>query len=251
MFKKLWNIKFLSWGIVSLLIGCSENSPSFPPSQSYTVVTCADYPPFEFLRDGKIVGYDIDLINALATKMGIEIKIQDVTFDGVLGALKSQRADMAISAISATPERRQTVDFSEDYYSTHPVLICSRLTSIQNITDLSGHTIGAQAGSIYEIYANTDLKEKAANLSVKILPRLPELIQDVKNKRLSCIYLGQKEAEGILKNNTELQIINVEEGASSFAIAFPKDSPLREKVNAALQQLKADGTLEKLNQKWL
>lgn len=236
-----------------LLVGCSDdNKKSAANKDVYSIATSADYPPFEYLQDGQIVGFDIDLIHAVAEKIGIKIQIKDMSFDGILGSLASNRTDMAISSISATPEREKAVDFSNDYYSTKHVLVCSDLSPIRTIVDLTGMVIGVQAGSIYEVFANSDLKEKIAGLTVKSLPRIPELVQEVKTRRVSCILMGHKEAEGLMNNNQGLRLISVGDNDPGFAIAIalPKRSLLREKVNQALAELSEDGTIEKLKQKW-
>lgn len=255
MLQKLFGLKgLLALLLLPLVVGCSDEtnqSKSNEGKKVYSVATSADYPPFEFLQDGQIVGFEIDLAHAIAEKLGIEIRIDDMSFDGILGSLISQRADMAISAITPTPERKQAVDFSDEYYSTNRVLVCNELSTVRNITDLAGLTIGVQSGSIYEIYANSDLKEIAARLTIKSLPRLPELIQELKTHRISCIFLGQKEGEGLIKSTDGLRLVTIDESTLGFAIAFPKGSDLREKVNQALLQLNADGTIEKLKQKWL
>lgn len=254
MWQNLLSLKILlPLCILPLLGGCSDENKKSANGEKeiYSVATSADYPPFEFLQNGKIVGFDIDMVHAIADKMGLKIIVNDMSFDGILGSLKSNRTDMAISAITPTPQRKEAVDFSEDYYSTQRVLVCSELSSVHNITDLTGVAIGVQSGSIYEIFANSDLKDMAAGISVKSLPRIPELVQELKTRRISCICLGQKEAEGLMKNTDGLRLVPLDEDTSGFAIALPKGSVLREKINQALLQLNADGTIEKLKQKWL
>ncbi|WP_032112204.1 transporter substrate-binding domain-containing protein [Candidatus Paracaedibacter symbiosus] len=251
MLKKLLGTLLI---VSAFVAGCSdENTKSAAAEKGvYSVATSADYPPFEFLQDGKIVGFDIDLAQAIADKLGIKIQVNDMSFDGILGSLKSSRTDLAVSALTATPERKEAVDFSEEYYTTARVLVCSDLSPVRNITDLTGMALGVQAGSIYEIYANSDLKEKAAGVTIKTLPRVPELVQELKTRRISCILVGQKEAEILMKNNEGLRLVPLgDDDNAGFAIAMPKGSVLKEKVNQALAELNADGTIEKLKQKWL
>lgn len=245
--------KLLAALLLPLVVGCSENDKNSANADKeiYTVATCADYPPFEFLKDGQIVGFDIDLVHALAKKMGIKITVNDMSFDAILGSLKSNRIDMAISSITPTPERKQAVDFSDEYYSTGRVFVCNDSSSIHSINDLTGLVVGVQAGSIHEVYSNGDLKNIVTGVTVKSLPRLPELVQDLKAGRINCICLGEKEAEVLVKNTPGLRLVAIEEGSLGCAIALPKGSKLREKINNALKQLNADGTIEKLQQKWL
>lgn len=252
MLKKLLNLLF---AVPVFLAGCSdENKKSAAANKEvYSVATSADYPPFEYLQDGKIVGFDIDLIQAVATKMGIKIQINDMSFDGILGSLASNRTDMAISSITPTEERRKAVDFSDEYYSTTSVLVCSNAAPVHNATDLTGKAIGVQAGSIHETFANGGLKEKIPDLTAKSLPRIPELVQELKTGRVSCILMGETEANGLIKSAEGLRLVGIDSTSQpkGCAIAVPQGSSLREKINQALVDLKADGTIEKLKQKWL
>lgn len=248
MFKKILTIL----AIPLCLLGCSEQKTETTRNKKViSVATCADYPPFEFLQNGEIVGFDIDLLQAVADKLGFEIQINDMSFDGILGSLQSNRIDLAISALTPTPERQKAVDFSDEYYSTEPVVVCSDLSPVHNVTNLTNLAIGVQAGSIYEAYANQDLQQ-ITRTTVKSLPRVPELVQELKSRRISCILMGEQEAEALMRNNEGLRLVKIETNkAAGFAIAMPKGSPLREEINTALIALKANGTLDKIKAKWL
>lgn len=248
MMKKL--LAFLLFPV--LIAGCSEeNKNASSKDKVYSVATSADYPPFEFLQDGKVVGFDIDLIHAIAANLGINIQINDMAFDGIIGSLQSKRTDFAISAITPTPERQNAADFSQEYYFTTPVIVCSDLSSVQNITDLTNLNIGVQAGTIYEIYANQDLQQITRS-TIKSLTRIPELVQELKSRRISCILMGQQEAESLMKSIEGLRLVKIEtNNAAGFAVAMPKGSPFKDKINNALDTLKANGTIDKIKAKWL
>ena len=230
------------------LSACSEEKTT---DKTYVVATSADYAPYEFFKDNKIVGFDIDLIEAVASKIGIKIEIKDMNFDGILGSLQSKRIDMAISALTPTIERKRAADFSTQYFSTSNVLVCSDYSPVRALPDLTGMIVGVQSGSVYEIYANNELRTSIDRLEVKSLPRIPDLIQELKSRRISCLVVGVQEGVSMLKSQEGLRLVTIESAEKSgFAIALPKDSPLTEKVNVALEELKNDGTIQKLYDKW-
>lgn len=244
------SLKHLCLALALTLTGCSDND-SDKPKETYIVGTSADYAPFEFFKDNQITGYDIDVIHAIANKIGIKIEIKDMNFDGILGSLQSKRIDMAISALTPTPERQRAVDFSDIYYSTTNVLVCNDQSSVRAVTDLTGTVIGVQSGSIFEIYANSELKQNVGNIEIKSLPRIPDLMQELKTRRISCIIVGQKEGENMLSNQQGLRLVKIDSNESGFAVALPKGSSLTPKINQALKDLVKEGTLEKLSAKWL
>ena len=123
------------------LSGCKEEKD---PSVLH-VVSCIDYVPFEFHRGGEYVGFDIDLIKLVAKKLNLSVKIKDLPFESLLGALQTGKTDLAISSISNTEERRKVVDFSIDYYSSGHCLLLLDKASIESLKDTKGSKIGVQA----------------------------------------------------------------------------------------------------------
>lgn len=235
--------------VATSLIACKTEEKT--DSDTLVVGLSADYPPFEYFKNGHIVGFDVSLIEALAKKIGKTVKIKDMNFDGIIAALQSNRIDVAISAISATPERKNAVDFTNTYYSGSIVMVCPQDSNIHAIEDLKGKTIGLQSGSIYEPYANGDLRAKLGALTVKTLPKIPDLIQDMKARRISCLIMGKTEADKIASEQPGLVVYPIDGTEVDMAIALPKGSPLKDKLDAALAEMKADGSLEHLIQERL
>ena len=228
-----------------ILLGCSDQSSQ--EVSAYRVGLSADYPPFEFIKEGKIVGFDVDVIEAVAKKTGITLTLQDLPFEGILGGLATKRIDMAISCISPTPEREKVVDFSIPYSRNGRVLIEKfPLEKEMNLKALSEDLIGVQAGSTHESFA------KSNSLKIHSLPRIPDLIQEMKSGRIKRCLVGSIEGQALVAQNPEFTCtVLTDLIETSTAIAFPKGSPLREKINQALKDLEADGTLQTLREKWL
>ncbi len=208
---------------VSMLSGCKEKgSQSTTNSLKIVVGTSADNPPFEFLKDGKIVGFDIALINEIGKQLKMDVEIKDMNFDGILGSLTSKRIDAAIAGLSATAERKKAVDFTQNYHSSTISMVFLTDSGIKSEKDVTDKTIGVQAGTLFEAYANGDLHNKISAYTVKSLPRIPDLIQDLKSGRIVCIIIGTAEAQNIMANHpgTTSLVIHNDPG---FAIALPKE----------------------------
>jgi ABC-type amino acid transport substrate-binding protein len=234
-----------------LLSGCKEDKNSAKETKNtvITVVTSADYPPFEYYINSEMVGFEIDLMKAIAKELKRDVVFQDVPFESIIGSLQSARADLAISGLSATEDRKKFVDFSAHYNESKTVILTDD-SSIKTTHDLKGKMIGVQMGTTYE----TNLKEwqqKVENLQIQSLSKVPDLIQNFKAKRIVGIMLGIGEAKAILEQIKELRIVDVPDTDVFYAIAFPKGSPLLASVNAAIEKLKANGTMKVLQDKWL
>lgn len=241
--KRFGFLFFLSF----LLIGCGEEKSN----DQLVIGTSADYPPFQFYQDGNITGFEIELIKMVATELLKKSTIKDLPFESLIGALETKRVDVVASSLSETPERLKKVDFSIPFHESSTMLIVSKHSSIQTMKDLEGKEIGAQLGSIYEAEVKNNWLAKIPGLQVRSLSKIPDLLQDFKAGRLAAIVMGKSEAEGVLQSSPDLKMILLSEAKSGYAFAFPKGSPLVKPINKLLEQWKEDGTLKKLEEKWL
>ncbi|MES2607721.1 MAG: ABC transporter substrate-binding protein [Pseudomonadota bacterium] len=244
-------VKFFSaLALVSFLVGCKDDKkPETGKNGPLTVAVSADYPPFEFHKDGKIVGFEIDLMNAIAKELKREVTFQDLPFESILGALQSKRVDLSISCLSATVERAKVVDFSVHYNTSKTVLITDD-TTIKSMDDLKDKTVGVQLGSTNEICLKEWLP-KVSGMQIQSLSKVPDLIQNLKVKRIVGIVLGETEAHAVMNEVKGLNMIEIPDTEFSSAIAFPKGSTLVTSVNEAIQKMQKDGSLKALQDKWL
>ncbi|MBX9806132.1 MAG: ABC transporter substrate-binding protein [Alphaproteobacteria bacterium] len=219
-------------------------------ANTLTVGVSADYAPFEFFKDGEIVGFDIDLMKEIAKRLNKDVKFKDLSFDAILGSLSTDRLDAAISSIEPTEERRKSIDFSHEYIKSNRVLVCKGTSSIKEVDDLADGTVGVQSGSTHETYAKDNLSQNV-QLKVKSLAKVPDLLQDMEIGNITCLILGIDEAEAILKSRENLKMVKVPGEVTGSAIAFPKASPLKDKVNKILEEMESDGSLKKLKDHWL
>ena len=219
------------------------------------VATSADFAPFEFhaLIDGKdtIVGADIDMVNEIADRLGVEVNILDLDFNAVLTALQQGKADIAVSGISATDERKQTFDFTDNYFTPEQKLVVNKNneSAFDSIESLTGKKVGAQKGSIQEMI----VQDQLADSQLVSIAKGPNLVNELKQGSIDGLVLESAVAESYVAQNDDLVITDVALEASegdSYAIALPKGSTeLQEELNSILKELIEDGTIDEYVQK--
>ncbi|MBA5253143.1 transporter substrate-binding domain-containing protein [Enterococcus hirae] len=218
------------------------------------VATSADYAPFEFhtMVDGKdkIVGSDIDLAKAIAKELGVKAEVSDMNFNTVLASLKEGKADLAISAISATDERKQQFDFTDNYYNPPQVVIINKKNKeiYRNANDLKDKNVGAQKGSIQEELVKTQLK----GAKLVTIDKVPNMIVEVNQGSLAATVVEKTIAEPYIAQNPDLMIADISlEPApdEAFAIALPKESSqLQKELNQIIKKLNDEGKIEEFIQ---
>lgn len=214
-----------------------------------TVATSPDYPPYEFktIENGKekTVGFDIDIANEIAKDLGVELKLVEMGFDGLLLELQNGNVDLVMSGISPTAEREKTVDFSDIYYTaTQSILVnADDVDKYTDIESFSGKKIGVQLTSIQEQMA----KEQIPNANLISLDKLPQIILDLNNGNVDAVIVETPVAEGYVKQfpNLALSKVTLVDETGGSAIAIKKGNPeLIEAVNKTIKRLQDDGLIE-------
>ncbi|MDR2436099.1 MAG: ABC transporter substrate-binding protein [Puniceicoccales bacterium] len=250
--KKLFTL------LISVLF-CSFANCSQGNGNNLVVLTSADNPPYEFMSSDAVVGFDIDLIRIIATRLGKSCEIKDMPFSSIIPALRAKQADMAIAAITPTDLRRQNLDFSIPYQTNTSALAIVKTRDFNNVREgayfpielLKNRTLGVQIGTHHE----SDVKE--ANIDGVTLRRYDNVNSLVAEMAKSAngtgilygIVIGEPEARLIASKNPKLVFYRLK-FEDSFAIAFPKGSPLRDDVNCILNDLAAEGKISELESKW-
>ena len=219
------------------------------------VATSADFAPFEFhaLIDGKdqIVGADIDLVNEIAKELGVKVNVIDLEFNAVLTALSQGKADIAVSGISATDERKQTFDFTDNYFTPEQKIVIKKdnTDALSAIDDFSGKKVGAQKGSIQEAVVQNQL----ADSQLVSIAKVPNLINELKQGSIDGLVLESAVADSYVAQNDDLAVADIALEASpddSYAIALPKGSTeLKDELNRILKELNDKGTINEYVQK--
>ncbi|HDD0320143.1 TPA: ABC transporter permease subunit [Staphylococcus aureus] len=210
----------------------------------------ADYAPMEFEHtvNGKTeyAGVDIDLAKKIAKDNNLKLKIVNMSFDSLLGALKTGKIDIIISGMTSTPERKKQVDFSDSYMMTKNIMLVKKdkVNEYKDIKDFNNKKVGAQKGTEQEKIAQTEIE----NASITSLSRLPDVILALKSGKVEGAVVEKPVAEEYLKQNPKLGISNVKfnEEEKDTVIAVPKDSPkLLSQVNKTIKEVKDKGLIDK------
>ncbi len=245
-------MKRLLWSSLALLVllstlvsgACSKNS------SKYVIATDATWPPFEYVNDqNQIVGFDIDLMNAIAKSAGIEIEYQNVAFDPLLAGMAQGTYDAAISSITITDDRSKSMLFSNPYYVAGQMIVTKKNnTSITNADSLQGKALGAQLGTTGETLANG-----VKGATVKTYNQIGLAVQDLLNGQIDAVICDTPIANSYVnKNATSLKIVGDALTTENYGIAVAKGkTELLEKINQGLAAVKAAGTIDTLVTKWL
>ncbi|HEH7984891.1 TPA: ABC transporter permease subunit [Staphylococcus aureus] len=210
----------------------------------------ADYAPMEFEHtvNGKTeyAGVDIDLAKKIAKDNNLKLKIVNMSFDSLLGALKTGKIDIIISGMTSTPERKKQVDFSDSYMMTKNIMLVKKdkVNEYKDIKDFNNKKVGAQKGTEQEKIAQTEIE----NVSITSLSRLPDVILALKSGKVEGAVVEKPVAEAYLKQNPKLGISNVKfnEEEKDTVIAVPKDSPkLLSQINKTIKEVKDKGLIDK------
>lgn len=215
-----------------------------------TVATSPDYPPYEFkiIEKGKekVVGFDIALVDEIAKDLGVDLKIVEMSFDGILLELKNGNVDIAIAGFSPTEERKKSVDFSDIYYNSSQSVLMKKenISTINDIVDLSDKKIGVQLSSIQENIA----KEQIPNPKLVSLSKLSNIVMDLKNGNIDAAIVETPVAEGYAKQFPELALANIkiyeETGGSAIAIKKGNQS-LVDAINDTIKRVTNEGLMDK------
>ncbi len=207
--------------------------------ETLVMATNAEFPPYEYWENNAIVGIDAEVAAAIADKLGMELRIDDMAFDATLVALQSGQANMVMAGMTVTPERQENVNFSEPYAEGHQVIIVKEDSTIATVEDLAGK----KTNTTGDIYITDDLGDEA----VARFNRGADAVMDLKNDKVDAVVIDLEPAKAFVAANEGLKILDTEYATEEYAIAINKnDTELLEKVNTALQELKDDGTLQQI-----
>ncbi|MFR4383439.1 MAG: ABC transporter substrate-binding protein [Phascolarctobacterium sp.] len=230
------------------LVGCGSDKGSEQAAKGdkWVIAINSTFPPFETVKEGTsdYQGIDIDLAKALAKKMHKDVQFVDMKFASLVPTLQSGRADLIISAISPTDERLQVLDFSKPYYFPMKAIICKKGANFDALDKLKGHKAGASMGTTFA----KDLKA-VGGIDVVELDTTPLVVQDIKNGRLAGGLFDSSQAAVFIKQHQDLEMHIIQAPvlyADTFAIAMPKGSQDKAKIDQLLQEMRANGELQKI-----
>jgi len=239
-------LRKLAFGIVGALAFAGVAQAQTP--ETLRVATDATFMPFEFQKDGKLTGFDIELVEAVAQKMGKKVEWTSIDFKGLIPGLLAKRFDMAVSAIYITDERKKVVDFTDSYYPGGLVMLVKKdNTAINGPEDLEGKKVSVQVGTKSVAY----LQEKFPKVERVEVEKNQEMFSLVEIGRVDAAVTGKPAAKLFAQSRPGVKVIDKQLTVEEYGMAVRKDLPeLTKELNEALAKVKADGTYDKLVQKW-
>ena len=213
-----------------------------------TMATNAAFPPYEYIEGGEVVGIDADIAAAIAEKLGLELQIEDMEFDAIIEAVKSGKADIGLAGMTVTPDRAEEVNFTASYATGVQVVIVTEDSAITSVDDLfaegASNVIGVQRNTTGDLYTTWDL-EDAGLATIDRYSKGAEAVQALKTGKVDCVVIDNEPAKAFVAEVEGLKILDTEYILEEYAGAMNKDNAeLFEAVNAALEELIADGTIQ-------
>ena len=226
-------------------------------AETIKIGTEGAYPPFNSLNaDGTLTGFDVDIARALCEEMKVECEFVTQDWDGIIPALLAGKFDAIIASMSITEERKKKVDFTNKYYNTPPAFAVTKDSSLRGVSaaDLDGKVIGAQAGTTHSDYAEM----KFPNSEVRIYPTADEYKLDLENGRIDAAIDDVVVLTDWIKNGNgdcckvlgALEIDPVINGIGAGIALRKGEDDLRERLNAAIDAIRANGVYQKINAKY-
>ena len=249
---------------------CGSNKPAAPtgtttgatgtPSPSFSTLkpgvlqvgSCLDYPPFETVKGGQEQGFDVDMVNEIAKRLSLKVQWVRADFDTIFTAVAGGQFDMVAAASTITPEREQTVTFSDPYYNARQSLTVNeqQTPDITTTDELkSGDVVGVQKGTTGEAWAQDNLQSKG--VEIKSYTSATDAFRDLEGGGVTGVINDEPSSDAYVKQAPSLKVVQTIDTGEHYGFAFaPDNTGLVAAVNNALKQIIADGTYVKIYQKW-
>lgn len=213
-----------------------------------TMATNAAFPPYEMTTDaGEFEGIDIETAQAIADKLGLELQIDDMDFDAALLSVQQGKADIVMAGVTVTDERKAVMDFSDSYATGIQSIIVPEGSDIASPDDLAGKKIGTQRGTTGYIYCSDDFGDD----NVVAYDDGLTAVQALNNGQVDAVVIDNAPAQEFIAANPGLVILDTSYAEEDYAIGMAKGSSLEDAVNSVLEELKADGTLQAIVDKYI
>ena len=216
--------------------------------------TNAAFPPYEMTNDaGEFEGIDVEIAQAIADKLGLELRIDDMDFDSALLAAQNGKSDMVMAGVSVTEDRLVNLDFTDSYATGIQVVIVPEDSDITSVDDLTGKMIGVQRGTTSDLYCS-DTVENGGFGAENVTPYDNGLtaVQALMNGQVDCVVIDNAPAQEFVAANPGLKILDTEYVNEDYAIGVKKgNTQMLDAINGALAELKADGTVQSIIDKYI
>ena len=257
--KKIIALALAVLMIAAVMTGCGSKDAKSDlktvEAGKLIMATNAAFPPYEFIEGNEIVGIDAEIAGAIAEKLGLELQIDDMEFDSIVESVKGGKADIGLAGMTVTPERQEVINFTASYATGVQVVIVAEGSAITSVDDLfaegANHLIGVQRNTTGDLYSTWDL-EDAGLATVERYSKGADAVQALLTGKVDCVVIDNEPAKAFVEANEGLKILDTEYAIEDYAAAMNKDNTeLYEAVNAALEELIADGTVKSIVEKYI
>jgi ABC-type amino acid transport substrate-binding protein len=211
-----------------------------------TIGSDIPYPPFEQGKPGNYTGFDIELIEAIAEKMGRKPEVQDTSFETIFRDVAQGKFDAVISAATITEEREQAVDFSNPYYLSEQAVLVKEGSDVKSLEDLDGKTVGVQQGTTGQELAKEELGGE-----IRPYPEGPDAVTALKNGTVEGVIIDAPVAQNAVEKSGGVEIAEKVPTEETYGIAVAQgETELLDEINKALEEVEKEGTYKKIYKKW-
>lgn len=232
------------------LAACSGDKDS--DKATLTMATNAYFPPYEYYDGENVVGIDVEIAQAIADKLDMQLKVVDIEFDSIVSGVATGKYDMGMAGMTVTEDRLESVDFTDSYATGRQVIIVADGSPIASPDDLfadgATYTVGVQLGTTGDIYTSEDLGSDR----VKQFNSGNEAVEALKSGKVDCVVIDNEPAKCYVEANEGLKILPTEYVTEDYSICIAKDNTeLKDKINTALNELMQDGTVQEIIDKYI
>lgn len=212
------------------------------------IATNAEFPPYEFKEGDGFAGIDIEIAGAIAEKLGLELKVNDVEFGSIIGGVQTGKYDMGIAGMTVTDERLESVNFSDSYATGIQVIIVKEDSEIASVDDLTGKKIGVQQDTTGDIYCCGDFGDE----NVTEFKTGADAVQALVAGKVDCVVIDNEPAKSYVEAAKGLKILETEYVTEDYAICIAKENEdLLAAVNGVLAELNESGELQEIVSKYI
>ena len=253
--KKIISLILVTALCVFVFAACgTDNAENGADKKVLTMATNAEFPPYEFYEGDKVVGVDAEIAAVIAEKLGMELEIVDTAFDSIIPAIVAGKYDMGMAGMTVTEERLEEVNFSDSYATGVQVVIVKEGSEITTVDDLTGdkkYTIGVQTGTTGDLYSTWDIEDEGLG-TVSRFNKGADAVEALKIGKVDCVIIDNEPAKAFVAESEGLKILDTAYAEEQYAVAVSKENTeLLENINKALAELTADGTLQKIVDKYI
>lgn len=241
--------------IATTMSACSKTSSidQIKKNGYVTMSTNAEFEPFEYKDGGNFAGIDIEISQAIAKKLGVTLKINDVAFDSLVAELQSSKANFVAAGMTASEDKKKNVDFSNTYFKASQSIIVAKDSNIKDRSGLAGKVVGVQQGTTGDIYCTDEDKTNKVNIkTVKRYNKGVDAVTDLLNGKIDAVVIDDFPAQKFVSKNAD-KIVKLPDALTveEYAIAVKKgDAEMLKVVNDVLAQMQSDGSMDKLIEKY-